>query len=62
VSSQIINLITMAQNITLSVDGRDVETKHDPRRAALSLKQLGHFCVGMVALGMAVGLVLSVSI
>jgi len=52
----------MAQNITLSVDGRDVETKHDPRRAALSLKQLGHFCVGMVALGMAVGLVLSVSI
>jgi len=62
VSSQIINLITMAQNITLSVDGRDVETKHDPRRAALSLKQLGHFCVGMVALSMAVGLVLSVSI
>ena len=62
VKSRLTNFISMAQKITLEVDGDTIESKHDPRLAALSLKQWAHLFGGFVLMGAAVGGVLSVII
>lgn len=59
VKSKITNLITMAQKVTLLVDGEEAASKVDPRLAALSPKQLAHFFAGMVGLGLVIGGILS---
>ena len=60
VRSKITNLVTMGQKATLSVEGKDIESRFDPRLAALDLKQLGHFFGGMVLLGETISLALSI--
>lgn len=62
VKSRITNLITMAQKVTLLVDGEEVMSKTDPRLAALRPKQLAHFFAGMVGLGLVIGGILSLFI
>ena len=62
VRSKITNLVTMGQNATLSVDGKDIESRFDPRLAALDLKQLGYFFGGMVLLAVTIGFVPSIII
>jgi len=59
VKSKMTNLITMAQKVTLLVDGKEVESKIDHRLAALSPKQLAHCFAGMVGLGLVIGGILS---
>ena len=59
VESKITNLITMAQKVTLLVDGQEVASKNDPRLAALSPKQLAHFFAGMVGMGLVIGGILA---
>jgi len=62
VKSRITNLITMAQKVTLVVDGVEQTSKVDPRLAALSPKQLAHFFGGMVGMGLVLGGILSLFI
>lgn len=59
VNSRITNLISMAQKITLTVDGSVIESKHDPRLAALSLKQWAHLFGGFILMGAVVGAIIS---
>jgi hypothetical protein len=54
-----VNWITMAQEVTLYVDGQELATKIDPRLAALTWKQRLHFVVAMAGLGLAIGLLIS---
>lgn len=54
--SRTTNWITMAQEVTLYVDGQEVATKIDPRLAALSWKQRVHFVAAMAGIGLAIGL------
>lgn len=59
ITSKMSNFLTSAQDVTLYADGVEVARKIDPRLAALNWRQNLHFCAGVMALGLLVGLTIS---